>query len=48
MGPDVRREARLVCVSTNEFGGAKDRGEYRQLLSRNRLQVGNNLGSSFG
>jgi hypothetical protein len=31
MGPGVPREAqRLVCVCANEFGGAKDRGEYRQ------------------
>jgi hypothetical protein len=26
MGQGVPREARLVCVGTNEFGGAADRG----------------------
>jgi len=31
MVPGVPREAQqLVCVCANEFGGAADRGEYRQ------------------
>jgi hypothetical protein len=49
MVPGVPREAQqLVCVCANEFGGAADRGEYRQAAGAVARNAGQILMSAIG